>query len=237
MIDMAADQGWLATSIQLMTVVQMVVQGRWHTDSSLLTLPRVNKTSVGSLESRAKVGCLPEFVDAIQTQRGRQRVRDVLRGSMSNNHADEIISAAGRVPIVNVAFKVGAGHDAENLVADEEYALDVTLSRESGSSNGGLVRMARLGKPVNEGWWLVLGERDTGELLALKRLGGLRGRTMSTSLAFFTAEEPGDATYTLYLVSDCYIGLDQQYDIHVSAKQNEFGDAEYEVDDGADIYE
>lgn len=240
MIDMAADQGWLATALQLMTIVQMLVQARWHTDPSLLTLPHFSSTTVSALEARANIGSLPEMAEAARTERGKRQLKDVLRRSMSNGHADDAITAVCRLPLIDVTFRVGG--NPKTLLADEEYALDVTLNRISGSSGGGTVRMARLGKPVNEAWWLVLGERETGELLALKRLGGLRGRSMSTSLAFFTAEDPGDATYTLYLVSDCYLGLDQQYDFQVSTVSNDTATNSLSVDsDGygpdADLYD
>ena len=42
MIDVAADQGWLATALRVMGLIQMAVQGRWHTDCSLLTIPHVD---------------------------------------------------------------------------------------------------------------------------------------------------------------------------------------------------
>ena len=70
-------------------------------------------------------------------------------------------------------------------------------------------------KAKDEGWWLVLGEVDSRELLALKRIGFIRGRTRS-SLAFSAPEEPCRKIYTLYLISDCYLGLDQQFDLSLS---------------------
>lgn len=59
---------------------------------------------------------------------------------------------------------------------------------------------------------MVLGEVDSGELLALKRIGFVRNRSI-VSLAFYTPEETGHKIYTLYLMSDSYIGMDQQFDI------------------------
>ena len=41
MLDVAADQGWLITAINVIHVVQMVVQGRWLHDSTLLQLPHM----------------------------------------------------------------------------------------------------------------------------------------------------------------------------------------------------
>jgi activating signal cointegrator complex subunit 3 len=51
-----------------------------------------------------------------------------------------------------------------------------------------------------------------GELMALKRIGNIRSST-HTTLSFYTPEVQGRKIYTLYLISDCYLGLDQQYDI------------------------
>ena len=59
---------------------------------------------------------------------------------------------------------------------------------------------------------MVLGEIEARELLALKRVGYVRGRS-GVQLAFYTPERTGRVIYTLYLMSDCYLGLDQQYDI------------------------
>ena len=70
----------------------------------------------------------------------------------------------------------------------------------------------RFPKAKDEGWWVLIGEVDSGELLALKRLGSVRGKT-TTNLAFSTPEEPCRKIYTLYLISDCYLGLDQQHDL------------------------
>lgn len=43
MIDVCADEGWLSTVLQIIILMQMVVQGRWHYDSPLLQLPKVNE--------------------------------------------------------------------------------------------------------------------------------------------------------------------------------------------------
>ena len=69
-------------------------------------------------------------------------------------------------------------------------------------------------KPKDEGWFIVLGDTSDNELIAMKRLPYIRGRK-STSLAFFTPMEPCKCVYTLYFMSDSYLGLDQQFDIHL----------------------
>lgn len=47
MLDVAANEGWLVTAISICNLVQMIVQGRWLHDSSLLTLPHVEQRHLG----------------------------------------------------------------------------------------------------------------------------------------------------------------------------------------------
>ena len=61
MIDVAASEGWLAATLRIMTLVQMCIQGRWSSDSSLLSLPHVEERHVDQLnealsQSRVLVG-------------------------------------------------------------------------------------------------------------------------------------------------------------------------------------
>ena len=58
----------------------------------------------------------------------------------------------------------------------------------------------------------MLGELDTVELVALKRVGFVR-TTTKVPLSFYTPEEPGRRVYTVYVMSDAYLGMDQQYDV------------------------
>uniref|UniRef100_A0A665WS52 U5 small nuclear ribonucleoprotein 200 kDa helicase n=1 Tax=Echeneis naucrates TaxID=173247 RepID=A0A665WS52_ECHNA len=43
MLDAVANEGWLVTAISICNLVQMIIQGRWLHDSSLLTLPHVEQ--------------------------------------------------------------------------------------------------------------------------------------------------------------------------------------------------
>uniref|UniRef100_A0A8C7XEW1 Activating signal cointegrator 1 complex subunit 3 n=1 Tax=Oryzias sinensis TaxID=183150 RepID=A0A8C7XEW1_9TELE len=55
MLDVAANEGWLVTAISICNLVQMVVQGRWLHDSSLLTLPHIEQHHLPMLEVRMSV--------------------------------------------------------------------------------------------------------------------------------------------------------------------------------------
>ena len=64
MIDVAAEAGWLATTVRIQTLLQMVVQGRWVSESSLLCLPHIEPFMARRLETATKhqVECLPELI-------------------------------------------------------------------------------------------------------------------------------------------------------------------------------
>ena len=76
------------------------------------------------------------------------------------------------------------------------------------------VHAPRFPKAKDEGWWLVLGCADSGDLVAMKRVVMTQKKTKAI-LVFNTVSTPSYLIYTLYLISDCYMGLDQQFDIHV----------------------
>ena len=77
----------------------------------------------------------------------------------------------------------------------------------------------RFPKIKEEGWFLLLGNVASGELLALKRLGVPVGRTAKSTLSCPTTLETGEAlaSVRVYLLSDSYLGLDQLADIDVAA--------------------
>ena len=61
----------------------------------------------------------------------------------------------------------------------------------------------------------VVGDSDSNELHALKRVGAVHKHETSVSLVFFTPEDLGRKIFTLYAMSDSYLGLDQQYEIYL----------------------
>ncbi|XP_076593233.1 activating signal cointegrator 1 complex subunit 3 isoform X1 [Chaetodon auriga] len=103
--------------------------------------------------------------------------------------------------------------------ADQEYVLQVSLRRinqgQQRRKQDSKAQAPRFPKVKDEGWFLVLGEVDRRELLAVKRVGYVRNYT-AVSVAFYTPENTGKCIYTLYLMSDSYLGLDQQYEIHLN---------------------
>lgn len=131
---------------------------------------------------------------------------------------EDAIQAQNELPIPIIL--PGAQEKKWNtLHADQEYVLLVNLYRiRTGYKKGKQDSKAiapKFPKAKDEGWFLILGEVDKKELIALKRVGYVRNRS-TIPIAFYTPENVGRCIYTLYLMSDSYLGMDQQYDIYLN---------------------
>lgn len=63
---------------------------------------------------------------------------------------------------------------------------------------------------------------DSGELMAVKRVGQVRS-TSTVPLSFYTPENLGRRIYTVYLISDAYMGMDQQFDVPLDIIESDIG--------------
>ena len=95
------------------------------------------------------------------------------------------------------------------------------------------VHAPRFPKEKEEGWWLVVGDVAANSLLCIKRISlQLKAKVKLD----FTAPAPGEYAYKLYLMSDSYLGCDQEYELKLSVGEATSDDeeGEEEADEGDD---
>ena len=71
-----------------------------------------------------------------------------------------------------------------------------------------------------EGWWVVIGDPKSNTLLSIKRL------TLQQKAKFkldFVAPRAGHYSYSLYFMSDSYMGCDQEYKFSLDIGDPESG--------------
>lgn len=112
------------------------------------------------------------------------------------------------------------------LNCDKDYAIEIKLrkirSRLSNIEQRQRAIAPKFNKPKDENWLLVLEQRSNNELAAMKRCTSVQlNRKTIERLIFTCPNVAGRYTYTLYFLSDCYLGLDQQFDIHIEAQNSE----------------
>ncbi|XP_071801677.1 activating signal cointegrator 1 complex subunit 3-like [Asterias amurensis] len=246
MIDVSADQGWLTTALRVMNLVQMTLQGRWLHDNALLTLPHVEHSILYcfKLPSRGKksnpIQSLPELIAAC---RGNRTVLNkMIIPEVTADQCEEIWKVIQRLPVIKTKLSVrgwwaGGGDKEDRLLptthitglpkdkdylavhADQEYVLQIDLQRLNRQKQGDTKCHApRFPKSKHEGWFIVLGDIENKELLAMKRIGYVSRRSV-VQLAFYTPETTGRVIYALYIMSDCYLGMDQQYSVCLDVQE------------------
>lgn len=64
-LDFCAEQGFLRASLYIINLMQMACQGRWLSDSDLLTMPHVETEHLNRFfENKPRLDCLPALIDA-----------------------------------------------------------------------------------------------------------------------------------------------------------------------------
>lgn len=233
MIDVCAECAWLATTLRAQQLLQQVVQGSWANKSPLLTLPHIEPQHMyhfAKLDDPA-LSTLPGLKEACF--KDYERLASILRGDFDDGEIEQMHRVLCEMPSMNIQLSIrgwwdGSTQDEEaerkikipadrqtwvEVHAEQEYTLMVNLHRLNHSRDL-KAHAPRFSRPKDEGWFLTLGSADDGELLALKRVSGVRGKSLQ-QLSFYTPSKPGRIILTLYLMSDCYLGLDQQYDIYL----------------------
>jgi pre-mRNA-splicing helicase BRR2 len=133
---------------------------------------------------------------------------------MSDEQLLDIARFCNRFPNIDMTYEV---LDSDKARAGRDMMLQVTLERDlEGRTEVGPVDAPRYPKAKEEGWWLVVGDTKTNQLLAIKRVSLQRKSKVKLE---FTPADAGKKTYTLYFMCDSYLGCDQEYTFTIDVKK------------------
>merc|ERR1719233_1067363 len=210
MIDITAASGWLEVTLKTMNLLQMIVQGRWLTDSTLMNLPGLNPQLIELLWKHG-IETLPELMAS--PPKKIEHILKTCETPMSATDYEELAKVLNTlIPIIDVELP----RSIQDCEVGDKFTLCVRHRRLSGTPNK--VYAPRWTKTKLEGWFLVLaaqpegcGEKEEGICLSVKRIRcERRWRTGRLEVDNITLE-PGEYILTIYLMSDTYLGLDQVY--------------------------
>lgn len=206
MVDVISSNGWLSLALLAMEVSQMVTQGMWERDSMLLQLPHFTKDLARRCQENPGKSIETVF-DLVEMEDDERR--ELLQ--MSDSQLLDIARFCNRFPNIDMTYEV---LDGDNLRAGDDITLQVILERDlEGRSEVGPVEAPRYPKAKEEGWWLVVGDTKSNQLLAIKRVA--LQRKSKVKLEFAAPAEPGKKSYALYFMCDSYLGCDQEYSFAV----------------------
>ncbi|XP_052868650.1 activating signal cointegrator 1 complex subunit 3 [Anopheles cruzii] len=248
MIDICAERGWLATTLRVQQLMQCIIQARWLDDPVVMTLPNVepyNASVFKQIKTELPFLTLPALKEKCHRQ--YECLAGPLRQEFEEPEIEQIHKVLGGLPSLNVHITIrgpwGKETDAQRSVpqptsrdqwlevyARQEYVVFVQLIR-LGPLDSLSIHCPKFPKGKDEAWFLTLGHQDEGEVIALKRC-AYRNNRSTHQLCFYAPSNPGRRIYTLYLLSDGYLGLDQQYNIQLEIVQPPEGTVSFADDDG-----
>ena len=216
MVDVAADGGWLFACLRCMHLTQSIVQAQWLDQSSFNQLPFFDSPKQHKIMADEGFHCLPQLLAKSPAQQERALKR------VFKDRKDRIkscLSVLKRLPLVEMQVIV----DKNKIVkAGEELVLEIKVRKTSGSPSA-QAYCPMFGKQKREGYWLLIGDSEEGELLALKRITISKvGRWQTVKLEIENPEEDDESdgsvdhrTFWAYLMHDSYLGLDIQTKFNV----------------------
>jgi pre-mRNA-splicing helicase BRR2 len=237
LVDVVSSECWLKPCIAAMELCQMVVQGLWDKDSYLLQIPHFTPEIVARCEAHA---------EPVESPLGILELDDDVREQLLQLPPAKMADVArfcNAYPNIDMEFEVNGGEEG-SVVAGRPVSVVVTLEREAddeeeegqgpGASGGAQQVVAPLfPKPKLESWWLIVGDPGQNSLLFIKRVNSV-GRRTRTKLNFAAPAEAGDHDLKLYLISDSYMGCDQEYDLQLSVLPGEDESEEEEEESEAE---
>lgn len=123
--------------------------------------------------------------------------------------------------------------DPDGITAGSPAYIKINIERDTGEEDEAAEIDTTVHAPFYpvkkmENWWLVVGEESSKTLLAIKRI--TIGRKLSLRLEY-TVPTPGEHALKLFLMSDSYVGVDQDPSFNVTVAEGMDGDDDEEEGD------
>ncbi|KAM3230160.1 hypothetical protein ACQJBY_060762 [Aegilops geniculata] len=186
---------------QSIRIIQAMIDGLWfERDSSLLMLPSMNDNLLDHLKGRG-VSTVLSLLD---------RSREELHKLLQPFSAAELYQDLQHFPRLNVKVKL----QNEDKEQSKPQMLNIRMQIKN-TRRSPRVFSSKFPKAKQEAWWLVLGNITSSELYGLKRI-SFADRVLNTRMELPPMLNMQEAK--LIVVSDCYLGFDQEVSLGHLAK-------------------
>ena len=214
MVDICAELGRFRECINLLSLVQMLVQGVWADESPLVNIPGFDTREI--LISLKKEG-ITTFKD-LTALFARKELKPRLQRipGLGAREQKSVLKAVASVPSVSMSIKVfnfdsnmnkPVYREGESIRQGKEAVLVCNLENSCPGSHKGNVQVKKLKKPKRCVWWLVLGNLHSNELYAIKKMeiGRKTSRKVIFEVPNFKSKE--SSVLDVRLICDSYVGL------------------------------
>jgi pre-mRNA-splicing helicase BRR2 len=247
-VDVLSSDGHI-NAMNAMEMSQMVVQGMWDRDSPLKQIPHFTPEVIKAANSAGYVPNLPVIYDnanrypfiSVEDIFGFMEAMD----PSENPNYGALVKKLGltqaqlgqaanftnsKYPNIELEFEL---EDPEDITAGVPSYIKVKIEREVDEDDESAEVDTTVHAPFYpvkkmENWWLVVGEESTKTLLAIKRI--TIGKKLNLRLEY-TVPTAGKHDLKLFLMSDSYVGVDQDPSFTVNVAEGEDDDEEDEDED------
>lgn len=208
MIDIISSNGWLKPALVAMEMSQMVVQGRWKTDSPLLQIPHFDQKTV----DRCTAASVKSVLDIVDLEdEARERLLQVSESQMA-----EVANFCNAYPDLEARCEV---LNSKDLLAGQSMQVAVMVERSLDEEDDddqeevayGQVVSDYFPKQKTESWWVVLGDPATNTLYSIKRF--TLEKKKELKLTFEAPSKVGEVTLVLYIMADSIMGCDKEHHV------------------------
>lgn len=163
-VDVLSSQGWLKATLAAMELSQMIVQGMWDKDDSLLQIPHFSRDIIEKLH-----GLDPPVETVFDLLDLDDNVRTGILKFPTEKLSD-IAKFCNSYPAIEVSFEMTGNGKVES---GSEQTIVVQVDRDITGFDDmecvGRVVSQRFPSEKFENWWVVLGEPSSNVLLSIKR--------------------------------------------------------------------
>ncbi|KAL3318570.1 hypothetical protein Ciccas_002773 [Cichlidogyrus casuarinus] len=212
-VDVLSSNSWLGPALASMEFSQMITQAVWHKDSYLRQIPHFSNELI------AACGALDPPVETVfDVMEMEDAARMDLLKSLTKPQLADVARFCNRYPNVELSYEVTTedGEPASKVPVKCGDSVSVTVNLEREEDNIGPVIAPFFPQKREEGWWLVIGDSKANNLIAIKRLALSKSAKMK--LEFPAPSHSGKYEFTLFFMSDAYMGCDQEYQFSIDVK-------------------
>ncbi|KAF0990898.1 hypothetical protein HZS_5841, partial [Henneguya salminicola] len=203
-VDVLSSNGWLQPAIIAMEFAQMVTQAVWSKDSPLKQIPYFTNELVKRCQDN-KIENVFDLLD--MDDEPRRKLLDV-----PENQLVKVAEFCNKYPSIDVKYNLS---NEGYTNACENVQITIELERDDAIAESVIAPYFPYSR--DEAIWVVVGDSISDTLLAIKRVSLLKSSTVKLDIT--APEEAGQHNYNLYVISDSYIGSDQEFTLtlHVNA--------------------
>ncbi|KFY01523.1 hypothetical protein V490_00880 [Pseudogymnoascus sp. VKM F-3557] len=228
-VDVLSSDGHI-NAMNAMEMSQMVVQAMWDRDSPLKQIPHFTPEVIKAANS-ADVTDIFGFMEAMDPSENPNYGALVKKLGLTQAQLGQAANFTNsKYPNIELEFEL---EDPEDITAGVPSYIKVKIEREEDEDDEGAEVDTTVHAPFYpvkkmENWWMVVGEESTKTLLAIKRI--TIGKKLNLRLEY-TVPTAGKHDLKLFLMSDSYVGVDQDPSFTVNVAEGEDDDEEDEDED------